>query len=36
VAVSIFLILAHDRPFTGNISVSPAPLLQIIPESPTG
>jgi hypothetical protein len=36
VAVSIFLILAHDRPFTGKISISPAPLLQIIPESPTG
>ena len=34
VAVSIFLILAHDRPFTGEISVSPAPLLQVIPESP--
>jgi len=34
VAVSIFLILAHDRPFTGELSISPAPLLQVIPESP--
>jgi len=35
VAVSIFLILAHDRPFTGEISISSAPLLQVMPESPT-
>jgi hypothetical protein len=34
VAVSIFLILAHDRPFAGEISVSPEPLLQVMPESP--
>jgi Protein of unknown function (DUF4239) len=34
VAVSIFLILAHDRPFTGEISISPAPLLEVIPEIP--
>jgi hypothetical protein len=33
VAVSVLLILAHDRPFTGTISVSPAPLLQVLPES---
>jgi Protein of unknown function (DUF4239) len=36
VAVSVFLILAHDRPFTGEISVGPEPLLQIIPEAKTG
>jgi hypothetical protein len=34
VAVSIYLILAHDRPFTGEISISPAPLLEVIPKSP--
>jgi hypothetical protein len=28
-AVSFLLILAHDRPFTGEISISPAPLLQV-------
>jgi len=33
VAVSVLLILAHDQPFTGTISVSPAPLLQVLPES---
>ncbi len=33
VAVSILLILAHDRPFTGQISVGPAPLLQVLPVS---
>jgi uncharacterized protein DUF4239 len=31
VAVSVLLIAAHDRPFTGQISVGPAPLLQIMP-----
>jgi hypothetical protein len=38
VAVSVFLILAHDRPFTGQISLGPDPLLQILPEmnSPSG
>jgi hypothetical protein len=33
VAVSVLLILAHDRPFTGEISVGPAPLLQVLPQS---
>jgi len=33
VAVSVLLILAHDRPFTGEISVGPAPLLQVVPET---
>jgi hypothetical protein len=32
VAVSTLLILAHDRPFTGKISVSPRPLLQVMPD----
>jgi hypothetical protein len=31
VAASVLLIAAHDRPFTGQISVGPAPLLQIMP-----
>jgi hypothetical protein len=26
------LILAHDRPFTGEIAIKPAPLLQVMPE----
>jgi hypothetical protein len=32
VAASVLLIAAHDRPFTGQISVGPAPLLQIMPD----
>jgi hypothetical protein len=32
VAASVLLILAHDRPFTGDIAVSPEPLLQVMPE----
>ncbi|MDX6560185.1 MAG: hypothetical protein QOF72_3234 [Blastocatellia bacterium] len=32
VAASVLLIVAHDRPFTGQISVGPQPLLQIMPE----
>jgi Protein of unknown function (DUF4239) len=32
VAASMLLILAHDRPFTGEISISPDPLLQVMPE----
>jgi hypothetical protein len=31
VAVSVQLIVAHDRPFTGQISIRPEPLLQIMP-----
>ena len=34
IAVCIFLITAHDRPFTGQLSVRPTPLLQIRPDSP--
>jgi hypothetical protein len=33
VATSILLIAAHDRPFTGHISVSASPLLQVLPEA---
>ena len=33
VAASILLILSHDRPFMGEISVKPDPLLQVIPEA---
>ena len=32
VAASVLLILAHDRPFTGDIAVSAEPLLQVMPE----
>ena len=35
VAVSILLILSHDRPFTGQISVSPKPLLEVMPDTGT-
>ncbi len=31
-ATSVLLIATHDRPFTGQISIGPAPLLQIMPE----
>jgi hypothetical protein len=31
VAASLLLILAHDRPFIGQLSVGPNPLLQVIP-----
>ena len=34
VAVCILLIAAHDRPFTGQLSIRPAALLQVQPESP--
>jgi hypothetical protein len=33
VAASILLILSHDRPFMGEISITPAPLLQVMPEA---
>ena len=33
IAISVLLILAHDRPFTGAISVSPDPILQVIPQA---
>jgi hypothetical protein len=36
VAASILLILAHDRPFTGEISIKPDPLLQVMPEAEAG
>ncbi|MBN3756541.1 hypothetical protein G3N95_26640 [Paraburkholderia sp. Tr-20389] len=28
---TMLLILAHDRPFTGEIAVTPEPLLQVMP-----
>lgn len=34
IAVCILLIAAHDRPFTGQLSVGPAALLQVQPEAP--
>jgi len=36
VAASVLLILSHDRPFTGEISVRPDPLLQVMPETEAG
>ena len=33
VAASVLLIASHDRPFTGEISVGPDPLLQVMPET---
>jgi Protein of unknown function (DUF4239) len=35
VAVSILLIASHNRPFTGEISVGPGPLLQALPDVET-
>jgi uncharacterized MnhB-related membrane protein len=32
IAASMLLILAHDRPFTGEISIRPDPLLQVMPD----
>jgi hypothetical protein len=31
IAVSAFMILAYDRPFTGDFAVGPGPLLQVMP-----
>lgn len=36
VAASVLLILAHDRPFVGDLSVKPNPLLQVMPELESG
>jgi hypothetical protein len=33
VATAVLLIVSHDRPFTGQISVGPAPLLQVMPNA---
>ncbi|OAF00685.1 hypothetical protein AYJ54_31055 [Bradyrhizobium centrolobii] len=33
VATSVLLIAAHDRPFAGQISIHPEPLLQIMPDA---
>lgn len=35
VSASIFLIAAHNRPFTGDISIGPAPLLEVLGEEKT-
>lgn len=36
VATSLLLILAHDRPFIGELSVGPNPLLQVMPKLESG
>lgn len=33
VGMAVVLIAAHSRPFTGELSVSPAVLLQVMPET---
>jgi len=33
VGASVLLILAYDRPFTGELSIRPEPLLQVMPET---
>jgi len=35
-AAAFFVILAHDRPFVGVISVSPRPLLQLVAKADAG
>jgi hypothetical protein len=35
VATSVLLIATHDRPFTGQISIGPEPLQQIMPDKET-
>ena len=32
-ATTFLLILSHDRPFTGEVALSPEPLLQVMPDS---
>ena len=32
IAVSVMIIVTHDRPFTGELSIRPDPLLQVMPE----
>ena len=32
--IAVLLLAAHSRPFSGEISVSPALLLQVMPEAP--
>ena len=34
VATSVLLIAAYDRPFIGQLSIGPEPLLQIMPGAP--
>jgi hypothetical protein len=36
VAASVLLILTHDEPFVGQVSVGPQPLLQVMPDLPSG
>jgi hypothetical protein len=35
VSASVLLIAAHDRPFVGEVAVTPKPLLQIVSDPPT-
>jgi len=31
IATSVLLVLAHDRPFAGQLGIGPDPLLQVVP-----
>jgi len=33
VAISILIIVAHDRPFAGDLAIGPSALLHVMPES---
>jgi hypothetical protein len=33
IAASVVIIVAHDRPFIGQLAIGPEPLLQVIPEA---
>jgi hypothetical protein len=35
-AAAVLLIAAHDRPFIGQLAVTPEPLIQIMPDAPAG
>jgi hypothetical protein len=35
-SVSVLLIAAYDRPFIGEVAVTPKPQLQIVSDSPPG
>ncbi|WP_020561695.1 hypothetical protein [Methylosarcina fibrata] len=35
IATSLLLLASHSRPFSGDVSVKPTALLQIVPETET-
>jgi hypothetical protein len=34
IAAAVVIIVAHDRPFIGQLAIGPEPLLQVVPEAP--